>query len=220
LPPAAPTDLTMATSTSGYVSLIWTDNASDEQGFHILADGEILHTVVGADNTGWGFMYSDYADVWCDKTVDLTVVAYRGAVWSDPSNAVQYAGPPCPPSILAQGSVTLMLGESLDLETGTVGPLSGDAELLWQKPGGTLFLRAVSSVSFGVAGAVGPSVPSYTFCDSMTKSSTGGVSVPTLTVGTLLCYNTTGGNLAGIRVDEIQMDEDIVLSFVTWEKTP
>jgi hypothetical protein len=36
-------------------------------------------------------------------------------------------------------------------------------------------------------------------------------------VGTLLCYNTTGGNLAGIRVDEIQADEDIVLSFVTWE---
>jgi hypothetical protein len=67
---------------------------------------------------------------------------------------------------------------------------------------------------------VGPSVPSYTFCDSMTKSATGGVSVPTLTVGTLLCYNTTEGNLAGIRVDEIQADEDIVLSFVTWDTTP
>ena len=219
-PPAAPTNLTMSTSTGGFVSLVWTDNASDEQGFHILADGAILHTVVGADNTGWGFNYSDYADVWCDKTVDLTVVAYRGAVWSAPSNAVQYAGPPCPPSIVAQGSATLVLGESLDLDTGTVGPLSGDAELLWQKPGGTLFLRAASGVSFGVAGAVGPSVPSYTFCDSMTKSSTGGVSVPTLTVGTLLCYNTTEGNLAGIRVDEIQADEDIVLSFVTWDTTP
>ena len=59
-------------------------------------------TVVGADTTGWGFMYSDYASVWCDKTVDLTVVAYRGSVWSAPSNAVQYVGPPCPPPILVQ----------------------------------------------------------------------------------------------------------------------
>lgn len=219
-PPAAPTNLMMSTSTSGFVSLVWTDNASDEQGFHVLADGTILHTLVGADNTGWGFMYSDYADVWCDKTVALTVVAYRGTVWSEPSNAVQYAGPPCPPPVVAQGSATLALGESLDLDTGTVGPLGGDAELLWQKPGGTLFLRAANGVSFGVAGAVGPSVPSYAFCGSMAKSSTGGVSVPTLKVGTLLCYNTTGGNLSGIRVDEIQADEDIVLSFVTWDKTP
>jgi hypothetical protein len=219
-PPAAPPNLTMSTSTGGYVSLVWTDNASDEQGFHILADGEILHTVVGADNTGWGFMYSDYADVWCDKTVDLTVVAYRGAVWSSPSNAVQYAGPPCPPPVVAQGSTTMALGQYLDLDSGTVGSSSGDADLFWYKPGSNPMLVAENGTSFGVAGAVGPSVPSYTFCDSMTKSSTGGVAVPTLTVGTLLCYNTTAGNLAGIRVDEIQADEDIVLSFVTWDTTP
>lgn len=219
-PPGAPTNLSMSTSTGGYVSLIWTDNASDEQGFHVLADGAILHTLVGPDNTGWGFLYSDYAGVWCGKTVDLTVVAYRGAVWSDPSNAVQYSGPPCPPPVLAQGSVTIILGHCLDLDSGTVGPLDADSELLWQKPGGTLFLRAVNSTSFGVAGAVGPSVPSYTFCESMAKTATGGVPVPTLTIGTLLCYNTTEGNLAGIRVDEIQADEDIVLSFVTWDETP
>jgi hypothetical protein len=219
-PPGAPTNLMMSTSTTGYVSLVWTDNASDEQGFHVLADGVILHTLVGADTTGWGFMYSDYAGVWCDTTVNLTVVAYRGSVWSAPSNAVQYSGPPCPPPIVAQGSATIELGYCLDLDSGTVEPYSGDSELLWQKPGGVLLLRAANGLSFGVAGAVGPSVPSYTFCESMTKSATGGVSVPTLQVGTLLCYNTTSGNLAGIRVDEIQADEDIVLSFVTWEGAP
>lgn len=216
-PPGAPTNLSMSTSTSGYVSLIWTDNASDEQGFHVLADGVIHHTLVGANNTGWGFMYSDYAGVWCDKTIALTVVAYRGSVWSAPSNAVQYVGPPCPPSVVVQGSVTIIQGRSLDMDSGTVGPLDADSEFLWQKPGGILFLRAVNGLTFGVAGAVGPSVPSYTFCDSLPKDSSDGVAVPTLTVGTLLCYNTTEGNLAGIRVDEIQADEDIVLSFVTWE---
>jgi hypothetical protein len=219
-PPAAPTDLTMSTSTSGYVSLVWTDNASGEQGFHVLADGAILHTLVGPDMTGWGFMYADYADVWCDETVDLTVVAYRGSVWSDSSNAVQYVGPPCPPPVVAQGTVTLALGDGLDLDTGASGALNAASELLWQKSGGALFLRAVNGMSFGVAGAVGSSVPSYTFCESMTKSATGGVSVPSLTAGTLLCYNTTDGNLAGIRADEIQADEDIVLSFVTWEGAP
>ena len=218
-PPGAPTNLMMSTSTTGYVSLVWTDNASDEQGFHVLADGVIHHTLVGADTTGWGFMYSDYASVWCDKTVDLTVVAYRGSVWSAPSNAVQYVGPPCPPPILVQGSATMVLGNGLDLDTGTVGALGGESDLMWQKPT-DLFLRAVNGMSFGVAGAVGPSVPSYTFCESMAKTDTGGVAAPTLTVGTLLCYNTTEGNLAGIRVDEIQADEDIVLSFVTWDETP
>jgi hypothetical protein len=219
-PPAAPTNLTMSTSTTGYVSLVWTDNASDEQGFHVLADGTIQHTLVGADTTGWGFMYSDYAEVWCDKTVDLTVVAYRGAVWSNPSNAVQYVGPACSSPVVAQGSgVTIVLGHGLDLDSGTVGPLDGDSDLLWQKPL-DLVLRAVNVTSFGVAGAVGPSVPTYAACDAMVKNAFGGVSVPTLTAGTLLCYNTTAGNLAGIRVDEIQADEDIVLSFVTWEGTP
>jgi hypothetical protein len=217
-PPGAPTNLMMSTSTTGYVSLIWTDNATDEQGFHVLADGAIHHTLVGADTTGWGFMYSDYADVWCEETVDLTVVAYKGAVWSGPSNAVQYVGPPCPPPILAQGSVTMVLGNGLDLDTGTVGALSGDSDLMWQKPV-SLLLRAVNGMSFGTL-AVGPSVPSYTTCDSLVKNAFGGVPVPTLTVGTLLCYNTTEGNLAGIRVDEIQADEDIVLSFVTWDETP
>jgi hypothetical protein len=217
--PGAPTNLTMSTSTSGYVSLVWTDNASDEQGFHILADGVIHHTVVGANDTGWGFMYSDYTDVWCDKTVDLTVVAYRGSVWSDPSNAVQYGGPPCPPPVLAQGSVTMVLGNGLDLDTGTVAALGDDSDLIWHKPGGTLMLRAMNGVSFGTL-AVGPSVPSYTTCDSLPKHAYGGVVVPTLTVGTLLCYNTTEGNLAGMRVDEIQANEDIVLSFVTWDETP
>jgi hypothetical protein len=215
-PPGAPTNLNMSTSTSGYVSLIWTDNASDEQGFHVLADGVIHHTLVGANNTGWGFMYSDYADVWCGKTVDLTVVAYRGSVWSDPSNAVQYGGPPCPPPVVAQGSVTIILGHCLDLDSGAVGPYDGDSDLMSLKPI-NLELRAMNGMSFGTL-AVGPSIPSYTTCDSLPKHAYGGVVVPTtLTVGTLLCYNTTEGNLAGIRVDEIQADEDIVLSFVTWE---
>jgi hypothetical protein len=217
-PPAAPTDLTMSTSTTGYVSLVWTDNASDEEGFHVLVDGAILYTLVGADTTGWGFPYADYADVWCDQTVDLTVVAYRGATWSDPSNAVQYTGPPCSPSVLTQGSVSIVLGNGLDLDTGTVGALDVNSEMLWQKPGGSLLLRAMNGASFGVMGAVGPSVPSYAACDSLAKDAFGGVPAPA--VGTLLCYSTTEGNLAGIRVDEIQADEDIVLSFVTWEKTP
>jgi hypothetical protein len=218
-PPGAPTNLMMSTSTSGYVSLMWTDNASDEEGFHVLADGAIHHTLVGADTTGWGFMYLAYADAWCDHTVDITVVAYRGSVWSDPSNAVQYVGPPCPPSIVAQGSVTMVLGNGLDLDAGTVGPLDGDSDLMSLKPI-DLELRAMNGMSFGIL-AVGPSIPSYTTCESMAKNAYGSVVVPTtLTVGTLLCYNTTEGNLAGIRVDEIQADEDIVLSFITWDGTP
>jgi len=32
-----------------------------------------------------------------------------------------------------------------------------------------------------------------------------------------LCIDTTEGNLAGLRVDEIRPDEELVISFVTWE---
>lgn len=45
----------------------------------------------------------------------------------------------------------------------------------------------------------------------------GGVSVPTLRAGARLCVEMAGGNLAGLRPDEIQPDEDVVISFVTWE---
>jgi len=215
-PPAAPSDLTMTTLPSGYVSLVWKDNASDEQGFHVLANGAILHTV-GADAGGWDFMYSDYADVWCDQTVSLTVVAYKGDKWSAPSNEVQYVGPPCPPPIVAQGSgLTLALGECIDLDSGGVEPLGPGSEMLWQKPGGTLFFRAVNGTKWASVG-VGSGVPSYAGCSSTPRTATGGLSVPTLQVGMRLCIDTTEGNLAGLRVDEIRPDEELVISFVTWE---
>jgi hypothetical protein len=218
-PPDAPTDLTMTTSTGGFVSLLWVDNAADENGYHVLADGEIMHTQ-GADTTGWGFMYSDYADVWCDQTVDITVVAYRGGQWSDPSNAVQYTGPPCAPPVVAQGSgLTMALGECIDLDSRVVEPLSPGSEMLWQKPGGTLVLLAVNGTTWANVG-LGGSVPSYVGCSSTPRTATGGVSVPTLQAGTRLCLDTTDGNLAGLYVDEIQPDDHLVISFVTWEGTP
>jgi hypothetical protein len=212
-PPAAPTNLVKSTLPSGYVSFVWVDNADDEDGFHILADGDI-HTSIGADAEGWGFFPGEQ---FCGETVDITLVAYKGNTWSEPSNAVQYVGSPCPPPIVAEGTgVTMALGNGLNLDSGTVGALDSDSDLMWQNPG-SLFLRATNGTSFGMMGAVGPSVPTYPACHSMPKTSFGGVSVPTLKVGTLLCYNTTEGNLAGIRVDEIQPDDDIVLSFVAWE---
>jgi hypothetical protein len=216
IPPEAPTNLVKSTLPSGYVSFAWVDNANDEEGFHILTDGAI-YTSIGADAEGWGFFSGEH---FCGETVHITLVAYKGDSWSDPTNEVQYIGPPCALPVVAQDSgVTMVLGNALDLDTGTVGPLNSAAEILWQNPG-NLFLRAVNGMSFGTMGAVGPSVPSYGACEAMTKSSLGGVSVPTLQAGTRLCYDTTEGNLAGIRVDEIQADDDIVLSFVTWEGVP
>jgi hypothetical protein len=60
-------------------------------------------------------------------------------------------------------------------------------------------------------------VPSYAGCSSTPRNATGGMSVPTLQAGMRLCIDTTDGNLAGLRVDEVQPDEDLVISFVTWE---
>ena len=100
-------------------------------------------------------------------------------------------------------------------------PFGGDSDFLWRKPGGTLMLRAVdvNGVRFGTIGE-GPSVPSYTGCSSLPRSAMGGVSVPALEAGTRLCVETAGGNPAGLRADEIQPDEDVVISFVTWEGIP
>lgn len=84
--------------------------------------------------------------------------------------------------------------------------------------GGTLMLRAVdvNGIGFGTIGE-GLSVPSHTGCSSLPRSAMGGVSVPTLRAGARLCVEMAGGNLAGLRPDEIQPDEDVVISFVTWE---
>jgi hypothetical protein len=63
---------------------------------------------------------------------------------------------------------------------------------------------------------VGARVPAYQSCSSasMTESA---IYVPALQAGTRLCFNTTEGNLAAVRVDEIQDDYDMVVSFITWE---
>jgi hypothetical protein len=118
-PLAAPTDLAKSTTTSGFTNLVWVDNSDGEDGFHILADGAIYHTV-GANEQGWGFVYADH---FCDQTVDLTVVAYRSGETSDPSNAVSHTGPPCAGSLpdLQVHSMTVnppspMAGTNFDVE--------------------------------------------------------------------------------------------------------
>ena len=61
-----------------------------------------------------------------------------------------------------------------------------------------------------------PSLPSFYGCSIQAKAEVA-IYIPTLQAGTRLCFNTTDGNLAGFRVDEIQPDHDLVISYVTWE---
>ena len=210
-PPAAPSDLMMTTLPSGYVSFVWVDNADDEDGFRVLADGAV-HTTLGPDTQGYGFWTGDY---FCGETVDITIVAYRGAQTSDPSNAVAYTGPPCPPPIVVQASgVTMALPSYLDLDTGALGPYDANVDLLWQSSGGYRII-GMNGMRFANVG-VGGGLPSYAGCLAASRTESA-VYVPTLQAGTRLCFNTTEGNLAGFRVDQIQPDHDLVVSYVTWE---
>ncbi|MBN1956129.1 MAG: hypothetical protein JW900_13920 [Anaerolineae bacterium] len=93
--PAAPTNLQVTVQSDGYVKFTWTDNADDENGFYILADG-LPHATVGPNVTEYGFPSGAY---FCDKTVSVTVLAHRGGQVSNPSNAVDYTGPPCETSL-------------------------------------------------------------------------------------------------------------------------
>lgn len=210
-PPAAPTTLVITILPSGYVSFVWVDNSSDEEGFHILADGAI-HDSVGVDTEGWGFETGDY---FCGQTVQITIVAYRGAQWSAPSNAVPYVGPPCPPPIVVQASgVTMALPSYLDLDTGALGSYDANVDLLWQKSGGYRVI-AMNGMFFTNMG-VGPGLPSFAGCASAPMSEQA-IYTPTLQAGTRLCFLTTAGNIAGFYVQEIQPDDDLVISYVTWE---
>jgi hypothetical protein len=213
-PPAAPTNLTMSTSSSGYLSLVWQDNSGDEDGFNVLADGNILHTL-GANASGWGFPYSQYAGVWCGKTVRITVVAYRAGVWSAPSNPVQYTAPPCqPPVVTAAFGVVMDLQTCIDLDTGALGDWTSDMEFLWNSSGG---LRIVAYLPAKLANVgLGPCLPTYTECYGVGKGLSF-IYAPPLQTGSRLCFETKDGNLTALRVDEIQPDHDLVISYATYE---
>ncbi len=213
-PPAAPTNLIMSTSSSGYVSLAWQDNSSDEGGFNVLADGSIVHTL-GANATGWGFPYEYYAVTWCGRTVHLTVVAYRAGVWSAPSNPVQYVGPRCtPPELVRRTYLAVPLQTFVDLDAGTLGSWTTDVDLLWQSSGGLRLITA-NGVRFANVGP-GMRLPSYVDCYDAGKGLSG-IYVPDLQAFTLLCLETTDGNVTALRVDEIQSNNRLKISYVTWE---
>ncbi len=214
VPPAAPSNLFRSTSTSGWTSLVWADNSTDENGFHILADDTIFAST-GPNEAGYGFKYGDF---FCGQTVQLTVVAFKGTSWSERSNAIAHTGPLCDPPIVSQGSnVTMAIPSYLDFDGGGVAPYSLDVDMLWQQSGGYRIL-GMNGMRFANVG-IGGDVPSYTGCFVSTRTQPA-IYTPTLQNGTRLCFNTTDGNLAGLVVLQIQPDDSLLVSFVTWEGTP
>ena len=88
VPPVAPTDLTADSQTSGQVSLGWTDNSSNEDGFEVERSSDSgatwsLLAKVAADSPS----YIDTA-VSSGTTYDYRVRAYNGSGYSDYSNTV------------------------------------------------------------------------------------------------------------------------------------
>jgi hypothetical protein len=210
-PPAAPTTLVKSTLPSGYVSFVWVDNADDEEGFHILADGDVYESIA-ADAEGWGFLIGEHL---CGDTVQISIVAYKKDAWSDPSNAVAYDPPPCPPPTVAEATgLVLPKPTYIDLDTGSIGDFDANTDFLWQASGGDRVI-GMNSMRFADLG-LGPRVPLHHSCSEATRNESS-IYVPALAAGTRLCFDTTDGNLAGVRVDEIQPDGDLVISFITWE---
>jgi hypothetical protein len=212
-PPAAPTGLSMSVSADGYVSFTWVDNASDEEGYYVLAAGEIEVTL-GADSEAWGFQEGDY---FCEQTVQVTVVAYKGDIRSALSNAVTYTGSTCPPQALTEVTrLTMGLSTYLDLDAGGLSDYDAAVDLEWQSSGG-YYIAGVNGMQFANLG-VGTGVPGYASCSAVEKN-LGTLYTPDLQAGTRLCVETTEGNLAGLRVEEIKSDYNLVVSFVTWQET-
>jgi hypothetical protein len=110
--------------------------------------------------------------------------------------------------------VTMAIPSYLDLDTGALGDYDADVDLLWQSSGGYRII-GMNGMTFANVG-VGPSLPSFHSCSAAAKAEVA-IYTPTLQAGTRLCFKTTGGKLAGIRVDEIQPDHDLVISYVAWQ---
>ena len=147
--------------------------------------------------------------------MQISIVAYKGDTWSDPSNAVEYDPPPCPPPTVAEGTgVTLPKPSYFDLDAGAICDFDASRDFLWQTSGGDRVI-GMNSMRFADLG-IGPRVPLHHSCSDATRNEPA-IYVPALAAGTRLCFNTTDGNLAGVRVDEIQPDGDLVISFITWE---
>ena len=154
----------------------------------------------------------------CDQAVQLTVVAYKASTWSAKSNAIAHTGPPCPPPVVADDSgVTYPLAAYLDFDTGTIGSFNNESDVLWQLSGGFRII-GMNGMRFANVG-LGGGVPSYVGCSTSSRTETA-IYTPSLQNGTRLCFNTTDGNLAGLYVEQIQPDDSLLISFVTWEGSP
>jgi hypothetical protein len=116
------------------------------------------------------------------------------------------------PAIQATGSVLLQAGASLDLDQGTVDPLTG-ADISFDTDGSPRSLRPEAGVQLGLYAS--PSPPDPADCQGTHLSAN---SIPFLgpAAGTFICYTTTAGRLGYMVITAL--DGSLGLTFTTWAR--
>jgi hypothetical protein len=117
------------------------------------------------------------------------------------------------PAIQATGSVQLVAGASLDLDQGTVDPLTG-ADISFDADRSPRSLRPEAGVLLGLY-APPPLPPDPADCQGTRLSAN---SIPFLgpAAGTSICYTTTAGRLGYLVITAL--DGSLGLTFTTWSR--
>jgi hypothetical protein len=119
---------------------------------------------------------------------------------------------PTPPAT-AQGSLSLQIGQAVDLDTGTLD--SGDADdVRYQlEVGGFHFLSPQTGTVMGVFGLAMPGIEA---CRSAGMSAAP-LALESLTVGSYLCYQTDQGLVGWLRYNSLDVVQQLAtLDFYTW----
>jgi len=172
LPAAPPTDLVMAANTSSSITLAWTDNATNENGFTIdqVVDGYWKPLTRVAANPGTGRMSTTIGDLPSNTTYRYRVSASPGSLSSGPMLDVA-TRPEAPRDVKASASPTT-------ISVWSIRPPSADrliAELRRDAGSGPGPLQASALVKPWASGHLFENLsPSTRYCVTITSESPGG----------------------------------------------
>lgn len=119
-------------------------------------------------------------------------------------------------TVLSSGKVDLQQTQTLDLDTGTVSPSSGDRDLWFEAVSASeKYITPRNGAEFK---NMGGSAPSFDDCDSASLSS-GKIPLDDLSEGDWLCYGTNLGNLGRVEIEGITggTPQILNLDYRTWD---
>ena len=118
------------------------------------------------------------------------------------------------PDVLVSGSLTMTVGNSIDLDTNTID--SGDLDLAYQTTEAEPPVHQLVPLGNASIGIFGNEQPTLSSCQNTTTSSSP-LDIAQIPIGTYLCYQTSLSLPGWIRIDSFNPDNNTIrIQILTW----